>query len=70
MPCLQKKMMKGYPFIMGIYPHDDSSVCAPTETEVAPLSFLYYITVCCLSQHGLPLGTGHDPLYGKEDAPH
>ena len=39
MPCLQKKMMKGYPFIMGINPHDDSSVCAPTETEVAPLSF-------------------------------
>ena len=39
MPCLQKKMMKGYPFIMGIYPHDDSSVCAPTETEDAPFSF-------------------------------
>ena len=39
MPCLQKKMTKGYPFIMGIDPHDDSSVCAPPETEVAPLSF-------------------------------
>lgn len=37
MPCHQQEMMKGYPFIMGIHPHDESSAHAPTETEDTPL---------------------------------